>query len=111
MSAALASRSVAPSALLNAVMALAGERARLLAHAERPWGSVTFSGARHRILVQYEGEEAIAQGEALIHRFPDHEFDLPRQVVADAVIAAVEYARGLHSRLKVELEVLALEKS
>lgn len=95
--------------LLSAVLQLAGGKAELLRHAERPWASVTFSGSRHTIALSFAGLEAIATGEAFIAALPDHEFTLPRHIVADASVVAVDHALSPEARLTVEVELLLLE--
>ncbi|MEE4451112.1 hypothetical protein [Novosphingobium resinovorum] len=94
--------------LLSEVLALAGPSAEFLRHSERNWASATFSGARHTIVLAFEGLDGVARGEALIAALPDHEFTVPRHLVADAVVAGVEH-RQSPPRLTVEVELLVLE--
>jgi hypothetical protein len=96
--------------LLSAVLQLAGGKAELLRHSERPWASVTFSGNHHTIALNFSGLEAIAMGEAFIAALPDHEFTLPRQIVADASVVTVDHAVSPEARLMVEVELLLLEE-
>lgn len=96
-------------ALLTAVMDLAEGRAQLLRHAERPWASVTFTGSRHTIVLAFAGSEAIEAGERFIAALPDHEFAIPRQLVADAAIVAADHVLDPEPRLAVECELLLLE--
>ena len=95
--------------LLSALLTLAGGRAELIRHSERPWASVTFSGSRHTVLLAFTGTEAVAAGEALIAALPEHEFTIARQLVADAAILAVEHALRPVPRIEVEVEILLLE--
>jgi hypothetical protein len=95
--------------LLGQVLHLAGGQAELLRHADRPWASATFCGTRHAIALTFAGEEAIAAGEEFIALLPDHEFDLPGEIVADAAISQVEHAHHPEARLTVEFELLLLE--
>ena len=95
--------------LLSALMGLAGGRAELIRHAERPWASVTFAGSRHTVLLAFTGSEAVAAGEAFIAALPDHEFTIPRQLVADAAVLALEQVMLPEPRIEVEIEVLLLE--
>lgn len=95
--------------LLSAVLQLAGGKAELLRHAERPWASATFSGSRHTIALSFTGEDAVADGEAFIAALPDHEFTLPRHIVADAAISAVEHGLDPAPHMTVEVELLLLE--
>ena len=96
-------------ALLSALLRLAGGKAELVRHAERPWASITFSGSRHSVVLSFSGAEAVAAGEEFIAALPEHEFAIPRQLVADAAIAAVEHALLPEPRLTVEAELLLLE--
>ncbi len=95
--------------LLGQVLHLAGGRAELLRHAERPWASATFCGTRHVIALTFIGAEAIEAGEELIARLPDHEFDLAGEIVADAAITEVDHTHCPEPRLTVEIELLLLE--
>ena len=92
--------------LLNAVLSLAGGKAELLRHAERPWASATFQGSRHTIALSFRGAEAVAAGEIFITALPEHEFSLPRQIVAEATVAAADHVMIPNPELKLELEIL-----
>jgi len=95
--------------LLSAVLQLAGGKVELLRHAEQPWASATFSGSRHTIALSFTGEDAIAAGEAFLEALPDHEFSLPRHIVADAAVSEVEHILDPAPKLTVEVELLLLE--
>ncbi len=95
--------------LLGQVLELGGGQAELLRHADRPWASATFAGTRHMIALAFEGTAAIEAGELLIARLPDHEFDLPGQIVADAAVVEASHVLDPAPRLTVELELLLLE--
>jgi hypothetical protein len=96
-------------ALLAAVADLAGGKAELLRHIERPWASVTFSGTRHALTLAFTRAEAVAAGEVFIAALPEHEFAIPRQLVADAAVVAVEHELAPEPKLTVEVELLLLE--
>ena len=96
--------------LLAAVMELAGKQAELLRHAETPWASATFTGSRHNIALAFTGEEAAALGELFITALPEHEFTVPRQIVADASVTGVEHLLVPEPKLTVEFELLLLEE-
>jgi len=98
-------------ALLAAVTELAGGKAELLRHVERPWASVTFAGTRHTIALAFTGEDALAAGDAFMNALPHHEFTIPRQLVADAAVVSVEHALLPQPKLTVEVELLLLEDS
>lgn len=97
--------------LLSALIALAHGKAVLIRHAECAWASVTFSGSRHSITLAFTGAEAVAAGEDFIEALPDHEFTIPRQLVADVVVLALDHALLPEPRLEIEIEVLLLEDS
>lgn len=115
MLAAVGDEPVAPRArrpwlqLLSAVLGLAGPHAGLLRHAERAWASVTFSGTRHTIELQFSGAYGIADAEQFIEALPEHEFDLSRQIVADAQVTAMKQAMLPAPHAVVEIEILLLD--
>lgn len=96
-------------ALLSAVVRLAGGKAELLRHIERPWASVTFTGTRHTIALAFTGTEAVAAGEVFIAALPEHEFAIPGQLVAEAAVVSVDH-EVLAERLAVEVDLLLLEE-
>lgn len=95
--------------LLATVMQLAGGKGELLRHVERPWASVTFAGTRHTVILAFTGTEAIAAGEAFIAALPEHDFAIPRQLVADAAVTAVTHETLPAPKLTVEVDLLLLE--
>ncbi len=95
--------------LVSALLELAGGKAELLRHAERAWASVTFTGSRHDVTLAFAGAEAVAAGELFIAALPDHEFAIPRQLVADATVQSVEHTTLPEPRLVVEAQLLLLE--
>ncbi|MGB3752371.1 MAG: hypothetical protein WA954_00555 [Parerythrobacter sp.] len=97
--------------LRGAVIGMTGGLGKTVNQTERPWASITFSGERHRLELVFEGERAIAAGEALIAALPDHEFTLPRLLVADATIIAVESTLLPAPKLRVACEFLLLEEA
>ncbi|MGY6552158.1 MAG: hypothetical protein ACXIT4_09740 [Erythrobacter sp.] len=94
----------------SAVMKLAAGRAVLLAHEEKPWASITFSGTRHELVLEFTGIDAVMAGEDLMERLPDHEFTIPGQLVADATITAVDHMFGPEERLTITAALLLLEE-
>lgn len=95
--------------LLSTVMELAGGRAELVRHSERAWASVTFSGTRHSVTLVFIGTEAVAAGEIFIATLSEHEFAIPRQIVADASIVRVLQDTLPEPRMEVEAELLLIE--
>lgn len=97
--------------LLSALLELAQGQAELIRHSERAWASVTFSGSKHVVVLAFTGEAAVAAGERLIDALPEHEFELPRLLVADAAVVRVEHTALPQPRLEVELELLVLDEA
>ncbi len=97
--------------LLSAVLELAQGQAELLRHSERAWASVTFSGSKHTVVLAFDGADKVLAGEALIDALPEHEFTLPRLLVADAAVVRVEHSALPQSRLEVEVELLVLDEA
>lgn len=93
-----------------ALMELSGGRGTVLAHGETAWASITFTGSRHEVVLEFCGAEAVACGEELIERLPDHEFALPGQLVADATVTEVDHRFGAMERLEVTAVLLLLEE-
>ncbi len=95
--------------LLRALLALAGQHAELMEHNEAPWASVTFAGTRHTIVLRYEGWEACDAAEALMAALPDHEFTIPRTLVADAAVVRLDQTLLPEPCMTVELALLLLD--
>lgn len=112
-SASPATRPRRPWALLiNALLDLAGPQAGFVAHAERPWASVTFAGSRHTVTLAFTGAAGVAAGEAFAEALPEHEFAIPRQIVADATVTGMLHevaAAGRAEMLTIEAELLLVE--
>jgi hypothetical protein len=98
-------------ALLSALTALASGKGEVLRHLERPWASVTFAGTRHTIALTFTGDEAVAAGETFIAALADHEFAIPKQLVADAAVISVTHETLPEPKLTVEVELLLLEEA
>lgn len=101
-------RRTASDRLRDALIELAEGQGRIASHRETAWASVTFAGARHRLELLFEGAEAVAAGETFIAELPEHEFAIPRQLVADAAVTEVDH-RLAPPRLAVSIELLLLE--
>ncbi len=95
--------------LRAALQSLACGHARIASHRETSWASITFAGTRHRLELLFEGPDAVEAGEHFIAELPDYEFDIPRQLVADAAIVEVDHALAPEPRLAVSVELLLLE--
>lgn len=94
----------------SALLLITGGEGTVLSHEEKSWASITFSGTRHEVVMEFCGAEAAAAGEELIEQLPDHEFTLPGQLVADATIAKVDHRFGAMERLEVTAVLLLLEE-
>lgn len=92
-----------------ALMQITGGVGTVLAHEEKTWASITFSGTRQEVVLEFCGADAVAAGETLIECLPDHEFTLPGQLVADATITKVDHRFGAMERLEVTAVLLLLE--
>jgi len=92
------------------LLALTGGAGTVLAHEEKAWASITFAGTRHAVVLEFCGPDAVAAGEELIERLPDHEFALPGQLVADATVTKVDHRFGAMERLEVTAVLLLLEE-
>jgi hypothetical protein len=90
---------------------LANGKAMVSAHRQSPWASITFSGNRHRVELHFAGSQAVIAGERLIECLPDHEFTLPRRIVAQADIIAVEHVTLPQPAMTVHAELLVLEEA
>ena len=95
--------------LREAILALADHRAQVVSHSERPWASITFTGTRHTLALIFAGAEAVAAAEYFIAALPDHEFAIPKHLVADAAIGAVEHRMLPTPRMSITCEILMLD--
>ncbi len=96
--------------LAMALSALGGHEGVILSHAESAWASITFAGTRHKVVMRFEGIEAVEAGEQLVELLPEHEFTIPGQLVADACVTKVEHLFGPVETLTVTAELLLLEE-
>lgn len=89
---------------------LAAGRGAIISHEETAWASITFSGTRHQVVIEFTGTDAVVAGEDLMEQLPDHEFAIPGQLVADAAITAVDHLFGPEERLTLTCVLLLLEE-
>ncbi len=61
---------------------------------ERPWHSLTFSGTQIGLSVQYLDATWQSDVAALSQLLSEHEFDLPRQIVADIGVTQAVIDKG-----------------
>ena len=97
--------------LREALLELAENAGRVLTHEESAWSSITFTGTRHEIVLDFKGSEAVASGEVFIADLPEHEFRIPGHLVADASVREVDHRFGVEERMIVTVVLLLLEES
>lgn len=95
--------------LLRAIREIAGPLAEFVSHGETPWASITFSGARHRLVLRFAGSDAVSDGENFVAILPEHEFKLRRELVADAAVTRVDHELLPSPLMEVECEILLLD--
>lgn len=95
--------------LREAVLKLADGHGEVLNHSETAWASITFAGTRHRLRITFAGDAAVRAGEELVAALPEHEFAIPRQLVADAAVIGVDSTLLPEPRMVAECELLLLE--
>ncbi|KPF93694.1 hypothetical protein IP81_02235 [Novosphingobium sp. AAP83] len=95
--------------MLRELRELAGPLAEVVSHDEAPWASITFTGARHTIVLRFAGGDAVSDGERFIATLPDHEFRLRSQLVADASVTRVDHEVLPAPLMEVECELLLLD--
>ena len=95
----------------EAMLKLAGPRANLLSHDETPWASITFAGSRHELMLDFDGITACKEGEQFVADLPDHEFTIPRMLVADATVSEVNSSYSPEPRMVVSCTLLLLEEA
>jgi hypothetical protein len=95
--------------LRRALLELAANKAAITEHKERSWASITFAGTRHQIDLSFEGADAVTAGEAFIAKLPEHLFDIPGQLVADAAVISVDHQMGDAPSMHISTEVLLLD--
>jgi hypothetical protein len=92
------------------ILELAQERAALLNHQIRVWASITFAGSRHKLDLSFAGEDAVAAGEMFVALLPEHEFDFPGHLCADASVLSLSHEPSTPS-LNVAVELLLLDEA
>ena len=95
--------------LRDALLTLTDGHGKITSHDEKPWSSITFTGTRHEIALEFLGHIAVEAGETFIAELPDYEFAIPGQLVADASVREVDHRFGAEERLVVTCVLLLLE--
>jgi hypothetical protein len=80
--------------------------ATLTASTDKPWGSVTFSGARHRFQLALTGDGAAATANRFAQSLTDQDFDIPGHLVADISVRATS---STPSQADIRVEALTVE--
>lgn len=106
----LAARRGPSERLREELQALAGGHAEFLVHSEKSWASITFAGSRHRLDLAFAGADAVEAAERFIAFLPEYEFHVPKQLVADAAVTAVDHRIGPDPRMEVRIELLLLDE-
>ena len=78
--------------LIAQLFSLFGPGCELICAREREWASATFAGTRHQFELHVPDHAGL--GAALL-ALPEHEFDLPDAIVADASASASAAARAV----------------
>lgn len=97
--------------LLRELREMAGPLAEVTGHSETSWASITFTGARHTVVMRFAGSDAVSDGERFIATLPDHEFRLRSQLVADASVTRVDHEVLPAPLMEVECELLLLDQN
>ncbi|MEO0463749.1 MAG: hypothetical protein AAF127_11505 [Pseudomonadota bacterium] len=96
--------------LRDALVRLADGEASVLTHEETAWSSITFTGTRHEVVLDFDGRAAVEAGETFIADLAEHEFRIPGHLVADASVREVDHRFGADERLVVTCVLLLLEE-
>ena len=69
----------------------------------RDWASVTFSGARHEVILRLEGNSAAAAADLFLDGLAERDFSLRGHILADlALVCDERFDDGALVRLRVE---------
>lgn len=97
--------------LRDALVTLAEGHGLITQHCERSWASITFTGTRHYLTLEFSGHEACDAAESFVAALPEHEFTIPGQLVADATITSVDSTVLPEPCMIAECELLLLNDS
>ena len=97
------------SSLLRAIRAAVTDRIGLTIEEirSRAWASVTFSGARHELVLRLEGAEADTVADAFLARLDVAEFAIRGHIMADIALVWQERRPGC---ARIALEALTVEE-
>jgi len=68
------------------LLELAGPESSVIATSVRPWASATFTGARHKVVLCFSGEEQERRTAQFASSLPEAEFTIAGHIVADACV-------------------------
>lgn len=68
------------------LLELAGPESSVIATSVRPWASATFTGARHKIVLRFSGDDQEHSVRRFAMHLPDFEFTIAGHIVADACV-------------------------
>ena len=97
------------TALIRAVLLLAGHAAELDEHRGTQWASATFTGMRHVMRVRFVGLASVPLGERFAGTLPEHEFRIRGHVVADVAITEIHRRSEGEPALTLTIEALTVE--
>jgi len=97
------------TALIRAVLTLAGGAAQLEEHRGTAWASATFTGMRHVMRISLAGSDAQRVGEWLAGILPEHEFTIAGHLVADLAITEVHRREEGTAAMMLTIEALTVE--
>jgi hypothetical protein len=97
------------TALIRAVLTLAGGAAQLEEHRGTAWASATFTGMRHVMRISLADADGITTGEWLVSILPEHEFKIAGHLVADLAITEVHRREEGTPAMMLTIEALTVE--
>lgn len=74
----------------------------------RPWASITFSGARHRLRISFNGPGAVGAAADVLQRLENLEIDVPGLLLADLALLADSRSDD-GTRAWLDLEALTID--
>lgn len=97
-------------AMKRQLLELAENLGAIIVHKSKPWRSISFEGERHELLMTFEGSQAVGAGSRFAEALPEHEFTIPGQLMADAVVTKID-EQAEPPFMAIYLELLTLEHS
>ena len=91
------------------LLALGEGEGQIICHRSQAWGSLTFVGERHELMITFEGSAGAAAGSRFAAALPEHEFTIPGPLMADATVTKIE-EQAEPPFMAVFCELLVLEE-